>query len=158
MNKPDRLFFKQLRFRQLHALVEISRQKNFSAMAQALDLSVVSAWRQVRALEEQFGVELVTAKGSETELTEDGRMLTEMARPLVENFLSLPAVFADRQQDKARTRAPEDRASARGREKRSAGRVDNVNRGAAGAGIAFAGKHQPLIGGCDLRAPACAAR
>lgn len=103
MNKPDRLFFKQLRFRQLHALVEISRQKNFSAMAQALNLSVVSAWRQVRALEEQFGVELVTAKGSETELTKDGLMLAEMARPLVENFLSLPTVFADRQQDKART-------------------------------------------------------
>lgn len=102
MEKSSHLFFKQLRFRQLHALVELSRQRNFSATAQALDLSVVSAWRQVRALEEQFGVELVLAKGSQTELTEDGHMLAEMARPLVEGFLSLPKVFADRQQDKAR--------------------------------------------------------
>ena len=34
--KSDRRFFKELRFRQLRALVELSRQKTFSAVAAAL--------------------------------------------------------------------------------------------------------------------------
>jgi hypothetical protein len=50
--KTGRLFFKELRIRQLRALMELSRQKTFSAAASLLGLSVVSAWRQVRSLEE----------------------------------------------------------------------------------------------------------
>jgi hypothetical protein len=34
--KTDRRFFKELRFRQLRALVELSRQKTFSALAAEL--------------------------------------------------------------------------------------------------------------------------
>jgi DNA-binding transcriptional LysR family regulator len=94
--KSDRRFFKELRFRQLRALVELSRQKSFSAVGQALGLSVVSAWRQVRSLEEEFGVALVTADRQEVALTEDGEMLVAMVEPLVERFLSLRAVFADK--------------------------------------------------------------
>jgi DNA-binding transcriptional LysR family regulator len=95
--KSDRHFFKELRFRQLRALVELSRQKTFSAMASALGLSVVSAWRQVRSIEEEFGVQLLVTNGQQVSLTEDGRALVEMAQPLVESFLSLRAVFEDRQ-------------------------------------------------------------
>ena len=95
--KSERRFFKELRFRQLRALVELSRQKTFSAMAAALRLSVVSAWRQVRSLEEEFGVQLVVTDGQEVSLTEDGRTLVEMSQPLVESFLSLRSVFEDRQ-------------------------------------------------------------
>ena len=94
--KKNRLFFKELRFRQLRALVELSRQKTFSGMAAVLRLSVVSAWRQVRSLEEEFGVQLVVADGQQVALTEDGRTLVEMAQPLVESFVSLRSVFADR--------------------------------------------------------------
>lgn len=92
----DRRFFKELRFRQLRALVELSRRNSFSAMAAALKLSVVSAWRQVRSLEEEFGVQLVVVKGQQAALTDDGRLLVELAEPLVENFLSLRSVFDDR--------------------------------------------------------------
>ena len=95
--KSDRRFFKELRFRQLRALVELSRQNTFSAMASALGLSVVSAWRQVRSIEEEFGVQLLVTNGQQVSLTEDGRALVEMAQPLVESFLSLRAVFEDRQ-------------------------------------------------------------
>ncbi len=95
--KSDRRFFKELRFRQLRALVELSRQKTFSAMASALGLSVVSAWRQVRSLEEEFGVQLLVTNGQQVSLTEDGRTLVEMSQPLVESFLSLRSVFEDRQ-------------------------------------------------------------
>jgi DNA-binding transcriptional LysR family regulator len=94
--KKNRLFFKELRFRQLRALVELSRQKTFSGMAAVLRLSVVSAWRQVRSLEEEFGVQLVVADGQQVALTEDGRTLVEMSQPLVESFISLRSVFADR--------------------------------------------------------------
>lgn len=98
----SRLFFKELRFRQLEALVELTRHKNFSEAAKSLGLSTVSAWRQIRALEEQFETQLVTSKGPRTRLTEDGEMLAEMARPLVENFRSLPGVFADRKEKQVR--------------------------------------------------------
>ena len=94
--KSDRLFFKELRFRQLRALVELSRHKSFTAMAAALRLSVVSAWRQVRSLEEEFGVQLVITEGQQVTLTEDGILLVEMIEPLVESFLSVRSVFADR--------------------------------------------------------------
>lgn len=66
-------------------------------MAAALKISVVSAWRQVRALEEEFGVQLVDTQGQQVVLTGDGRLLVEMADPLVESFLSLRSVFDDRQ-------------------------------------------------------------
>ncbi|RFC42418.1 MAG: LysR family [Verrucomicrobia bacterium] len=94
--KTDRRFFKELRIRQLRALVEIARRKSFSAVASYLKLSVVSVWRQVRSLEDEFEVKLVNAEGQQVTLTEEGRMLVEMSEPLVENFLSLRAAFADR--------------------------------------------------------------
>ncbi len=93
----DRLFFKELRLRQLRALLEISRKKSFSAVASFLKLSVVSVWRQVRSLEEEFGAKLVNTEGQQVTLTEEGWMLVEMIEPLVESFLSLRAAFADRQ-------------------------------------------------------------
>ena len=92
----DRLFFKELRLRQLRALLEISRKKSFSAVASFLKLSVVSVWRQVRSLEEEFGAKLVYTEGQQVTLTEEGWMLVEMIEPLVESFLSLRAAFADR--------------------------------------------------------------
>ncbi len=95
---PDRRFFKELRFRQLRALVELSRQKSFSAVAAVLKVSVVSAWRQIRALEEEFGVELVITEGQQVTLTEDGVLLVQMSEPLVESFLSLHSVFDDRKE------------------------------------------------------------
>lgn len=93
----DRRFFKELRLRQLRALVEISRKKSFSAVASFLKLSVVSVWRQVRSLEEEFEVKLVSTEGNQVSLTEEGWMLVEMSEPLVESFLSLRAAFTDRQ-------------------------------------------------------------
>ncbi len=92
----NRRFFKELRFRQLRALVELSHQRTFSAMAAALRLSVVSAWRQVRSLEDEFGVALVEVDGQKVTFTEDGRLLVELSEPLVEQFLSLRSVFDDR--------------------------------------------------------------
>ena len=42
--------------------------------------------QQVRALEDEYGIQLVVAQGAQMKLTEDGRLLVEMAAPLVEHF------------------------------------------------------------------------
>ncbi len=94
--KTDRRFFKELRLRQLRALVELSHRGSFSAVAAFLRLSVVSVWRQIRSLEDEFGVKLVDADGPQVKLSEDGLMLVEMCEPLVESFLSLKTAFIDR--------------------------------------------------------------
>ncbi|MCP5557234.1 MAG: LysR family transcriptional regulator [Verrucomicrobiaceae bacterium] len=98
-----RRYFKEVRFRQIRALVELSRQRSFAATAAAMGLAVPSVWQQVRALEDEFGVPLVIAQGPQITLTEDGKLLVELAAPLVEGFESLKAVFADRQKNALRT-------------------------------------------------------
>jgi molybdate transport repressor ModE-like protein len=59
----DRRYFKEVRFRQIRALFEISRQGSFAAAARSLGMATPSVWRQVRALEDDYGVRFVTAKG-----------------------------------------------------------------------------------------------
>jgi DNA-binding transcriptional LysR family regulator len=94
---PGRRFFKELRFRQLRALVETARLGGFAEAARKLGTSTPSVWRQVRSLEDQYAVQLVKVSGHEVRLTEDGELLLSLATPLVEGFDSLPKVFTDRQ-------------------------------------------------------------
>ena len=98
-----RRYFKEVRFRQIRALVELARQGSFAAAATSLGLAVPSVWQQVRALEDEYGVQLVIARGSQLTLTEDGQSLVEMAAPLVEGFDSLREMFADRHRTTPRT-------------------------------------------------------
>jgi DNA-binding transcriptional LysR family regulator len=49
----------------------------------------------VRALEDDYGVQLVAAQGHDVRLTEDGERLVDLAAPLVEGFDSLKKVFHD---------------------------------------------------------------
>ncbi|MCB1279698.1 LysR family transcriptional regulator [Prosthecobacter sp.] len=100
---PARRYFKEVRFRQIRSLVELSCQGSFAATAAALDLSVPSVWQQVRSLEHEYGVQLVVAEGSKVSLTEDGRTLVDLAAPLVESFDGLRAMFEDRRNTAART-------------------------------------------------------
>jgi molybdate transport repressor ModE-like protein len=93
----DRRYFKEVRFRQIRALFEISRQGSFAAAARSLGMATPSVWRQVRALEDDYGVRFVTAKGRAVRLTEDGERLMSLAAPLVEGFDSLRKVFSDLQ-------------------------------------------------------------
>ena len=93
---PKRRYFKEVRFRQIRALVELSRQGSFTSAAASLGLAVPSVWQQVRALEDEYGVQLVSSHGPQLSLTEDGQNLVEIATPLVEGFDSLREIFADR--------------------------------------------------------------
>ena len=72
----DRRYFKEVRFRQIRALVETSRCGSFAEASRRLGMATPSVWRQVRALEDDYGVQLVAA-------------------PLVEGFDSLKKVFHD---------------------------------------------------------------
>jgi DNA-binding transcriptional LysR family regulator len=99
---PARRYFKEVRFRQIRALVELSRQGSFASAAASLGRAVPSVWQQIRALEDEYGVQLVVAQGAQVSLTEDGLMLVDLAAPLVESFDSLREIFADRHRTTAR--------------------------------------------------------
>lgn len=97
-----RRYFKEVRFQQIRALVETARNGSFAAAARRLGLSTPSVWRQVRALEDEYGVPLVTVQGHDVRLTADGSLLLEIAAPLVEGFDSLRHLFADRSREAVR--------------------------------------------------------
>jgi molybdate transport repressor ModE-like protein len=100
---PARRYFKEVRFRQIRALVELARQGSFASAATSLGLAVPSVWQQVRALEDEYGVPLVVARGSVVSLTTDGQLLVDIAAPLVEGFDSLREVFTDRHRKQPRS-------------------------------------------------------
>ena len=92
-----RRYFKELRFRQIRALVELKRLGGFAEVARHLNLSVPSVWQQIRALEDEFGVSLAIAKGNQVELTDDGQLLVELGEPVVDSFEYLRHAFSERQ-------------------------------------------------------------
>jgi DNA-binding transcriptional LysR family regulator len=93
---PQRRYFKELRFRQFRAFREVARTMSFAAAADALRISRPSLWQQVRALEEELGAALVRTENQQLSLTEDGALLVELIKPLVEEFDSIRTMFADR--------------------------------------------------------------
>ena len=86
--------FKQLRFRQLRAFVELASLGSFAAVAEKLELSVPSVWQQIRALEKAFGCELVHTEGRRLVFTDRGQLLLNMAAPLVKGFDELVQTFS----------------------------------------------------------------
>ncbi len=102
-DSSTRRYFKEVRFRQIRALVELSRQGSFSATAAAMGLAVPSVWQQIRSLEDEYGVQFVVAEGAKVSLTDDGRVMVDLAAPLVESFDGLRAMFEDQRSTAART-------------------------------------------------------
>jgi molybdate transport repressor ModE-like protein len=103
MAKETRHYYKEVRLRQVRALMQIARQGGFAAAARELGLSGPSIWVQIRSLEREFGASLVQARGSEVKLTDDGELLVRLASPLVEGFDSLRSIFAERRGELRRT-------------------------------------------------------
>lgn len=101
--KSPRRYFKEVRFRQIRALVELSRRGSFASAAASLGLAVPSVWQQVRALEDEYSVQLVVAQGAQLSFTEDGKTLIDLATPLVDGFDSLREIFGDRNRTTPRT-------------------------------------------------------
>ena len=87
--------FKQLRFRQLRAFVELAKAGSFAAVAEKLELAVPSVWQQVRALEKAFDCEFVHTEGRRLVFTDRGQLLLNMAAPLVKGFDELVQTFSE---------------------------------------------------------------
>jgi molybdate transport repressor ModE-like protein len=101
MSSPRR-YFKELRFRQLRALVELARKGSFTAVAETLQMSVPSVWQQIKALEDEFGAAMVQQSGKTAVLTPQGELLVQLSQPLVESFDRIRELFADQNQKLAR--------------------------------------------------------
>lgn len=92
--KTPRRYYKELRIAQLRAMVELSRSRSFAGAAAALELSTPSVWQQIRGLEKEFDIPLVVVTGQQVELTEQGHLLVELARPVVQGFDAIRTDFA----------------------------------------------------------------
>ena len=65
--------YKELTFQQLRSLCETARQGSFLAAAGALKLSQPTVWKQVHALEREFGAKLVEPHGRGCAMTAAGQ-------------------------------------------------------------------------------------
>jgi len=96
MSKEARHYYKEVRLRQMRALVEIARHGSFAKAARQLGISSPAVWQQVRALEREFDADLVKSRGGQASLTEDGELLVRLTAPLVDSFDSVRALFSER--------------------------------------------------------------
>lgn len=88
--------FKQLRFQQLRSFCEAARSGSFARTAGALGISRPAVWQQIRALERELGAPFLVRRGSRLELTREGRLLADLAEPLVSGFDAIKTAFERR--------------------------------------------------------------
>lgn len=91
-----RFYYKQNRLKKLRAFCYAAQAKSISKAAERMFLSQPSVSLQVRALEEELGVTLFERRGPRIDLTPEGRVLYDLASPLVDGMDTLPAAFAER--------------------------------------------------------------
>ena len=93
MAKKERYYYKGNQLKQLRAFCAVARNGSMSAAAEQLFLSQPAISLQIQALEQELGDVLFERRGPKIQLTEDGRALFEMARPLVDGIDSLNTRF-----------------------------------------------------------------
>jgi len=91
-----RFYYKQNRLKQLRAFCYAAQTRSISKAAERMFLSQPSVSLQVRALERELATTLFERRGPRIELTPEGRLLYELASPLVEGMDRLPDTFAER--------------------------------------------------------------
>ncbi len=85
--------YKDITLRQLRSFCETARLGSLTAAARELRLAHPTVWKQVHALEDHFGVRLVEPHVRGCRLTDEGRVLAELASPLVTDIDRLRAQF-----------------------------------------------------------------
>jgi molybdate transport repressor ModE-like protein len=85
--------YKEVRFQQLRSFAETARRGSLAAAATALGVAQPTVWAQVHALERSFKVQLVEPHGRGCRLTDAGRLLAQLAGPLVTGLDSLKHTF-----------------------------------------------------------------
>lgn len=76
-----RRYYKGLQLDQIRSFCSLARLGSFVAVAAEVGLSVPSVWRQVRALERECGVRLLSRKGRSVHLTTEGREALALFEP-----------------------------------------------------------------------------
>jgi DNA-binding transcriptional LysR family regulator len=94
MAKTGTLYYKQNRLKQLRAFCYTAQVGSISRAAEKLFLSQPSVSLQIQALERELETELLERRGPNIRLTPEGRILYEIARPMVQGIDTLPETFA----------------------------------------------------------------
>jgi len=85
--------YKQNRFQQLRGFCYAALSGSISRAAKRMNLSQPSVSQQIQSLESELSVNLFTRQGARIQLTPDGELLLEMARPLIEELEHLDEKF-----------------------------------------------------------------
>lgn len=96
MTSVSPTYYKQNRLKQLRAFNLAARTGSISQAAEALFLSQPSVSLQIQALEREMGITLFERRGPHIKLTPEGKILYEIAHPLVEGIDKLQETFAAR--------------------------------------------------------------
>jgi DNA-binding transcriptional LysR family regulator len=91
--REPRFYYKGNRLKQLRALCYTARLGTLSLAAEALFLSQPAVSLQLAALEKELGVRLIERSGRRVQLTREGTMLYDLARPLVEGLEAVDREF-----------------------------------------------------------------
>jgi DNA-binding transcriptional LysR family regulator len=91
-----RFYYKGDRLKQLRAFCTAADVNSISLAGQRMHLSQSSISLLVKALERDMDVTLFERRGRRIRITDAGRLLLQLARPLVDGLDSLPQVFAER--------------------------------------------------------------
>ncbi|MFZ0488089.1 MAG: LysR family transcriptional regulator [Arenicellales bacterium] len=94
MAKSGTLYYKQNRLKQLRAFCYTAQVGSISRAAEKLFLSQPSVSLQIQALERELQTELLERRGPNIRLTPEGKILYEIARPMVQGIDTLPETFA----------------------------------------------------------------
>jgi DNA-binding transcriptional LysR family regulator len=88
--------YKQNRFQQLRGFCYAAAAGSISKAAQRMFLSQPAVSQQIQGLEHELAVTLFSRRGSRIQLTHEGELLFEMARPLIEELEHLDEAFRQR--------------------------------------------------------------
>ncbi len=91
-----RFYYKQNRLKQLRAFCYAAQTRSITKAAERMFLSQPSVSLQVRALEQELGITVFERRGPRIALTPEGKLLYELASPLVEGIEKLADAFAER--------------------------------------------------------------
>ena len=91
-----RLYYRGSLHKQIRAFCSTARLGSMSEAAEALFLSQPSISLQIQALEEDLGTQLFERRGRNIQMTREGELLFELARPLAEGMDTLVDRFHQR--------------------------------------------------------------
>jgi DNA-binding transcriptional LysR family regulator len=92
----QRFYYKQNRLKQLRAFCNTARSLSMSKTGQQMFLSQPSISLLIQSLEKDLSSHLFERRGPKLHLTNEGKILLELALPLVEGLESMSETFHDR--------------------------------------------------------------